>query len=172
MKNEIRTYKYGYLFPTVMLIFGLFFIVVNFQNIPTHKTGMKLFMMLLGLGIVLSRHGLQVDLKKKKMRKYISILGMKFAKWESYEAFPNIAVVYEKKKVRFAGRSNMSFGDVEEYYKVILLSGNHYKKKELFVADSFGDANAKMMEYSYDLKLGVVKFAPKLSTQTLLKRRM
>jgi hypothetical protein len=172
MQKEILTYKYGYLFPTVMLIFGLFFIGVNFQNIPTHKTGMKIFLMLLGLGIVLSRHGLQIDVKKKRMRKYISFLGWKFAKWESYDSFPNISVIYDKKKVRFAGRSNVSFGDVEESYKVVLLSENHFRKKELYVSDSFEQANEKMKEYSYDLKVGIVKFSPKLSMSTLLKRRL
>ena len=172
MSNKIITYKYGFLFPLMILIFGFFFIGVSFQGIPSHKTFAKAFMMSIGFGIVLARHGLQIDASARKYRDYISFLGLKMSKWKDYSSFTDISIIYEKRNVRIAGKSNLSFADVDEYYRVVLLTPNHLRKLELFRTDKVEVAKEKLHELAISMEVNSVRYAPKNSEQTLANRRI
>lgn len=172
MNKNIITFKYGFLFPVMILIFGLFFIGVSFEGIPSHKTFAKVFMLSIGLIIVLARHGLQIDAEQRKYRDYISYLGIKMSKWKNYAGYPDISLVYEKRNVRIAGKSNLSFADVDEYYRIVLLTPNHLQKIEVFRTDKLEVAQEKYKVLSEAMHVNQVKYAPKLCHQTLINRRM
>jgi hypothetical protein len=171
MKNEnVIKHKFGFLFPPILLVFGLFFILVTMQNPIWHKTMIKLVILPIGFGMVLTRHGLLVDHEKLRFRNYITILGVHLSPWKSYQHYPYVAIVCDRKKMSFAGRSNLSFKEVSEIYKVVLLSGNHLAKVELFSSDEMGDAKSRMNEFAISMDLQRTIYDPKLSKRTLEKR--
>ncbi|HET6990107.1 MAG TPA: hypothetical protein VFJ43_02240 [Bacteroidia bacterium] len=122
----------------------------------------SILLLLVSLFIVSVVQGVQVDPMNKKIRSYISFLGIKKGKWEELENFPFICVLRKNKELEadsLAQTQPIIIKSVQ--YEICLLNHDHFIRMLLLTVNKIEDAKRVAEEYSTILKKPIVEFHPK-----------
>jgi len=126
--------------------------------------------LILGLIMIFTYNGVQIDVPNKRIRNYTKCLGLLIGKWQGLDVFTDIAVLQTNETSRALSLANVALKESEKYYDVFLLNKSHRIKfrikrcleKSMAIEDAQSIAGLLELEYSI--------YSPVISEATHLKR--
>ena len=126
----------------------------------------------LGLIMLYAEQGASFKPDEKLYRHYIGLFGLHFGKWESYENYPDMALLSQRMTTTSFSRSNRQTDQTEVAHELYLLSPDHRKKILAYVFKNLDAAetdNPKLL--ADNLGVNFTTYSPKVSAQTAARRR-
>ncbi len=169
--NEIVHHKFGFTFPTHIIIAGYILMVMGLFIALTYLVA-GLSFAFVGTFLSFTKNGILFNPTAKTYRSYTSYLGIKMGKWQSYESYPFLAILrrtISKSRTSRMGVSKEVARDT--YFDIFLLNKTHRVK--LLINRQKGQDEAKLLARDLAEKLNVeyVDYNPVLSAKTRGMRR-
>jgi hypothetical protein len=152
---------------SVGLVFGYIFLAGSAVLIYFFGIFPSILLLLVSLLIVAVVQRVQVDPVNKRLRSYISFLGIKKGKWEELNNFPFLCVLRKNKEEEITSINvaspGMSIKSIE--YEICLLTENHTGRVLLKTVNQKEDALRIADEYAKQLKKAIVEYHPKRTSK-------
>lgn len=157
MKNII-TINHGFYLPKSFLYFGYILMLIGIVSLYENMyKGIGLIA--LGGFMAFTPCGIQLRVKDKLFRNYVSILGIKTGNWKSLKPFVFIALVGSRIAETTLGASTpVSVTTTEKVFNICLLSETHKEKLILKQCKDAEKAKFALKELSQKLGLEIVNF--------------
>lgn len=148
-------------FPGYKVTSALLTVVVAIMAI-IFKEWIALFVVPVGLGIVTFQQGIQLDPATKRYRHYFQTLGIKLGKWHSYEGYPDLVLLHQRKdyRGRFPLNVLMNLRQSHTHFEIYLASPRHF---ELVLVDLQHDARKaerQAQRLAQDLGVNYMRYNP------------
>ncbi len=159
MRINDLTASHGSLVPKQMKIVGVIFCLT-------------IVLSPIGLFILFAEEGAQFKPKEKLYRHYSGIWGLKFGKWKSYAGYTDMALLSQRVSATGYFQGVIPLTQEGMAYDLYLLTPNHRNKIVAYVFNNKIDVeNANPELIAKQLGVKFTNFAPKMSEQTLARRR-
>ena len=170
MKQNFSTKHDSFLPSGAKILGGAIGFLGLFAIIPNPILGLALLTG--GVFAVCSDQGSDFKPKEKLYRYYIGIFGLHFGRWESYQNYPDMALLSKRMTTSSFSRTNRQTDQTETAHELYLLSSDHRKKILAFVYKNLATAegsNPKLL--AENLGVNYTIYSPKISEQTASKKR-
>jgi len=168
MKKNIKV-KLGPQFQILVIIIGIALTALGIGIIKDAPLT-SAFFILLGLFLSAGTIGTEFSFENKKFRQYSNYFGIKIGKWQSFSNYIHVSILSQKIAYKLNSRGN-SMQDSELKYDVVILTENHRQKVIIKRCNTVEEAKSFALKLSEQLDMKLVKYTPKISKQSQLKRR-
>ena len=168
--NKIIDNKLEKFFPTAMSFVGYFltalglFILVNSGFIAGS------IFLILGLNIAFATSGIQIDPKKRLLRSYYGLFGLRFGKWKSLDDYKYLSVLQTRESTSTYSRSNRDITVMDLWFDICLLNENQRNKLIISRLKSSDEAVKELKVLIEAMGFSAVKYNPEVSEATKAKR--
>ena len=146
----------GYKIPVALLTAVVTVMAVLYQE------WLALFVLPVGLGIITFRQGIQLQPDTQRYRHYFQTLGVKLGKWESYEGYPDLVMLHQRKDYegRFPLNIIQNLRQSHTHYELYLASPRHFDLVLIDVQHDAQKAEQHARRLAQDLDLHYMRYNP------------
>ncbi len=126
------------------------------------------------LTVAITLSGIEFDTDKKMYRDYTRFLFFKFGKWQSYQAFPYVAlqaVTLAQRNTKLPGVALSTGEQQHQSTKIILLNPTHTQKIFVMYSNSANKTELVLGQLVNVLKLTRVEYQPPIGASRLKRKR-
>ncbi len=134
----------------ILLSFGVFSLFIS----PI----LGLILVLLGGFMATTNYGVQIDIRKSKIRQYGSIYFIKYGKWIELSNYKFVTIISKRIGNQIFFSSNQSFTLTEELYTVCLFGNKMNKKVEIKIFDKKDIAHSYAEKIQEILNIDFIKY--------------
>ncbi len=164
--------NFGLTFPVMFIVVAVLLIIFGIVLIstpdkveiavsPSARPIAGIVAFIAGAFILSSYEGVEIDLEKKKLRKFSSSLGLKWGKWRDLNPYKYLAITSTNVAYNMNMRGALPSQFSDQVFTIVLLNDNHLSKFVIQQADSLSAAKSKIKELSDKLGFEIVEYKPK-----------